>query len=232
MAETLRLSCLIPARGGSKRLPRKNVVEFLGRPIIAYTIDAALACGLFDEVIVSTEDSEIAETALRYGATVARRESGLATDSARITDVCLDFLSRREAEEDCPDVLCVPLATAPMRGAQDIRNICELVTSGRHEFAMAVTGYDHPPYQALRDDGAGNLVPMWPDVVNLRSKELPTLYVDNGSTYCFSVPAFRMQQTLYGSRLGGYVMPRSRSVDIDDPTDFELALFWAGREGA
>jgi CMP-N-acetylneuraminic acid synthetase len=183
-------------------------------------------------VTVSTEDPEIAETALRYGAAVARREPGLATDNARIIDVCFDLLARREAEGNCPDVLCVPLATAPMRGAQDIRNVCELVTSGRHEFAMAVTTYDHPPYQALREDGAGNLVPMWPEVVNLRSKDLPQLYVDNGSTYCFSVPAFRAQQTLYGTRLGGYTMPRSRSVDIDDRTDFDLALFWAGREGA
>lgn len=228
----MRLSCLIPARGGSKRLPRKNVADFLGRPIIAYTIEAALSSALFDKVVVSTEDPEIADVAAACGATVARREAGLASDTARIIDVCLDYIAEREKEGICPDVLCVPLATAPMRGPQDIRSVCELVTSGTHEFAMAVTTYGHPPFQALRDDGAGNLVPMWPEVVNLRSNELPQAYVDNGSTYCFSVLAFKVQQTLYGKRLGGYVMPRGRSVDIDDQTDFELALYWAGRECA
>jgi CMP-N-acetylneuraminic acid synthetase len=228
----MRLSCLIPARGGSKRLPRKNVIDFLGRPIIAYTIEAAQACGLFGSVTVSTEDAEIAEIAQRHGATVAFRSETLAGDTARIVDVCLDYLHNQEAVSRLPDVLCCLLATAPLRGAEDIRAVCERVTSGQCDFSMAVTTYDLPPCQALRDDGSGRLVPMWPELASRRSQELPALCVDNGSTYCVSVSAFREQKTFYGARLGGYPMPRERSVDIDEQADLDLALYWAKKARA
>lgn len=223
----MRLSCLIPARGGSKRLPRKNVIDFLGRPIIAYTIEAAQASGLFESVTVSTEDAEIAEIAKRYGATVAFRSKTLAGDTARIVDVCLDYLHSQTAAGRLPDALCCLLATAPLRGPEDIRAVCGRVISGQCEFSMAVTTYDLPPFQALRDDGNGRLVPMWPELASLRSQELPSLCVDNGSTYCVSVPAFREQKTFYGTRLGGYPMPREKSVDIDEQADLDLALYWA-----
>lgn len=223
------IACLIPARGGSKRLPRKNIVDFCGRPIIAYTIEAALGCGLFDSVTVSTEDSEIARVAEFYGANVTVRESKLASDTARIVDVCLDYIQQQEAKSALPEVLCCLLATAPLRKIEDIRRVCELVTSGSCDFSMAVTTYALPPFQALRTTEDGYLAPMWPDLANKRSQELPQLLVDNGSTYCVNVEAFRRQKTFYGDRLCGHRMPREKSIDIDEQTDLELALYWAER---
>lgn len=223
----MRISCLIPARGGSKRLPRKNIVDFSGRPIIAYTIEAALGCGLFDSVTVSTEDAEIARVAELYGAVVSVRQSDLASDNARVIDVCLDYIQQQEKKGMLPEVLCCLLATAPLRGIEDIRKVCELVICGGCDFSMAVTTYALPPFQALRSTEGGYLSPMWPDMAKKRSQELPQLLVDNGSTYCVKVEAFRRQKTFYGERLGGHRMPREKSIDIDEQSDLEMALYWA-----
>lgn len=210
-------------------MPRKNIVDFFGRPIIAYTIEAALGCGLFESVTVSTEDAEIAHVAEQYGARVVVRQSDLASDTARIVDVCLDYIQQQETKEMYPETLCCLLATAPLRGAEDIRRVCDLVISGKCDFSMAVTTYPLPPFQALRSTEDGYLAPMWPDLVNKRSQELPQLLVDNGSTYCVNVNAFRRQRTFYGERLGGYRMPREKSIDIDEQSDLELALYWGQR---
>lgn len=228
----MRGVCIIPARGGSKRLPRKNIAEFLGRPILAHTVDAAQASGLFSRVVVSTEDAEIAAAAREGGAEVHERSDTLATDTARLVDVCIGFLDEEiRAGRDWDFFACL-LATAPMRSADDIRRAHALIEPGISEFAMAVTSYPLPPLQALRMTDGGFMRPMWPDLINLRSQEAPPLYVDNGSTYIALVPAFRKERTFYGSRLRGHVMPRERSIDIDEPHDLELARWLAQRPRA
>ena len=228
----MRGVCVIPARGGSKRLPRKNVADFLGRPIIAHTIEAAHASSVFSRVVVSTEDPEIAEIAKRAGAELHRRESTLASDTARLVDVCLGFLDEESAAGRTWDFFGCLLATAPMRGAADVKGIHALLEPGACDFAMAVTTYPLPPLQALRADERGVLRPMFPELINLRSQETPALYVDNGSTYLASVSAFRRERTFYGSTLKGHVMPRERSVDIDEPFDLDLARLLAARATA
>lgn len=220
---------VIPARGGSKRLPRKNIIDFLGRPIIAYTIEAASKSGLFERVVVSTEDTEIADIAVKYGAEAVERRIDLGGDTATLRDVCMDFIQTEEKRGCLYEVFACLLATSPMRNADDMRSVGALIEPGVCDFAMAVTNYDLPPHQALRKKSNGMLEPMWPDLVNLRSQEIPELVVDNGSTYFFSVPAFKKERTFYGSTLRGYQMPRERSVDIDDATDLEIARFWAKR---
>ena len=228
----MRAVCVIPARGGSKRLPRKNVIEFLGRPIIAYSIDAAAESGVFSRVVVSTEDEEIAEIARHAGAEVHVRASTLASDTARLTDVCLGFLADQESAGRQWDVLGCLLATAPMRNAEDVRRTRALLEPDVCDFAMAVTTYPLPPLQALRAREDGFLAPMWPELINLRSQETPQLLVDNGSTYFVTVSGFRAERTFYGSRLRGHVMPRERSIDIDEPADLELARALAQRRAA
>lgn len=227
----MRRVAVIPARGGSKRLPRKNVLPFWGRPMLAWTVDAALDTGLFQRVVVSTEDAEIAETARIAGAEVAARDPELAGDGARVTEVCLDFLCREEEAGCSYDVLCVLYATTPLRTAEDIRGVVDLVEPGQWDFALAVTHYDLPPHQALRRGPAGGLEPMWPEMVTARAEEVGELLVDNGSTYAASVTAFRENGEFYGPGLRGHVMPRSRSVDLDDAEDWELLEFYAARRG-
>ena len=222
---------LIPARGGSKRLPRKNVVDFLGRPILAYTIEAALRSNCFARVAVSTDDDEIAGVAARFGADVVRRRSELATDGATLNEVCLDFLAAEEKAVRPWLYLGCLYATAPLRNAEDVRATMNLLEPGRCAFSMAVTGYDHYAHQAMAMAPDGALKPMWPELVERRGSDLPPLRAGNGSTYGVEVAAFRRLKTFYGPGLRGYDMPRERSVDIDTQTDLDLALFWAQRAG-
>ena len=214
---------IIPARGGSKRLPRKNVIDFLGRPIIAYTIEAAIEAECFDRVVVSTEDDEVAGVAERCGAIVDHRKPELATDAAGVVAVCIDFLEREaRAGRDWQVMACL-YATAPLRTAGDIRETVALLSPGVCDFAMAVTAFDHQPHQALKF-ADGWLYPMWPELVERRASDLPALRVGNGSTYAVSVPQFLSRRSFYGPRMRGYEMPRHRSVDIDTRDDLELAL--------
>jgi pseudaminic acid cytidylyltransferase len=220
---------IIPARGGSKRFPRKNIVDFLGRPIIAYTIDAALESGCFERVMVSTEDDEIAAIAQRYGALVDRRAPALATDAATLVEVCLDFLDRETGAGREWTVLACLYATAPLRNAQDIRDTMALLQPGWCSFAMAVTQYDHAPHQALKFAAHGGLSPMWPDLVDRRASDLPALRAGNGSTYAVDTEAFRHQRSFYGPGLRGHEMPRERSIDVDSAADLDFAV-WAAQK--
>jgi len=223
----MKALAVIPARGGSKRLPRKNILRFRGRPIIAYTIEAALKADCFERVIVSTEDAEIAAVAASCGAQVSMRPGELATDTARVVQVCRHVLAEEEGEGRTYNVLCCLYATAPLRNAADIRSTMALLQPGRCDFAMAVTGYSFPPHQALRPDSNGVLHPVWPEMLSKQSQEVGAMLVDNGSTYAVSVPAFLEANTFYGPSLKGYLMPRIRSVDIDEQEDFALAELFA-----
>jgi CMP-N-acetylneuraminic acid synthetase len=222
---------VIPARGGSKRLPRKNVAPFFGRPIIAYTIRAALESNCFDRVLVSTESVDIAEVSRRYGAEIDARPPALADDRAGVVDVCIELLDREAAAGRTYAVLGVLYATAPLRGADDIRATMALLDPGRCNFALAVTEYDLPPYRALRRDADGTLAPMWPDLAFAKSQDMPPLFVNNASTYVVSVPAFLRHRSFTGPGARGHVMPRSRTTDIDMPEDLEEARRKAERAG-
>lgn len=224
---------IIPARGGSKRFPRKNIVPFLGRPAIAATIDAARESGVFSRWVVSTEDTEIAEIAAEFGAEVDSRPASLATDQARLSDVCLDLLDREARDGRRYDALCVLYAPAVLRDATDIRATCGLLAPGICNFAQAVCRYDHYAHQALKLAPDGAVEPMWPDVADCCAKELPTLVCGNGSTYAALVPAFRAARgSFVGPLMKAYEMPPWKSVDIDYPDDLLLAEFYATRHAS
>jgi CMP-N-acetylneuraminic acid synthetase len=217
---------VIPARGGSKRLPRKNIIAFCGRPIISYTIEAAREAGLFARILVSTEDDEIAAVAGRWQAEVDRRPAALASDAATVAGVCLELLDRLEAAGDSYDTLSVLYATAPRRTAADIRATLALIEPGSCDFAMAVTEFERPVHQALELDSEGYAVPAFPDSVNRRADAAGRFAAGNGSTYCVSVAAFRRERTFYGQPLRVHIMPRARSIDIDTVDDLNLALHY------
>ncbi|MCC6642345.1 MAG: acylneuraminate cytidylyltransferase family protein [Deltaproteobacteria bacterium] len=221
---------IIPARGGSKRLPRKNVLPFLGRPMIVHTIEQARESGCFERVVVSTEDEEIGAIARQAGAELHARPERLAGDTATVVEVCLEVLRCEEERGRSYEVFACLYATAPLRSAGDIAAVVALVDD-THPFALAATTYALAPHQALRVTTDGTLLPMWTDLVNLRASELGPLVVDNGSTYAARVGEFRTARSFYGPGLRGHVMPRQRSVDIDEPADYELACWYASRAG-
>lgn len=218
----------IPARGGSKRLPRKNIKEFLGKPIIAYTIEAALQSCLFSDVVVSTEDPEIAQVAESYGASVDIRPAELAGDKITVNDVCLEYLARKEKENIKFDILAVLYATAPMRNGDDIKGVVNLLST-HCQFSMGATVCDDA-HQMLCYKG-GDVEAIFPHLVEMRPSKCTQYCLGNGSTYAVDVAAFKKQKTFYGNKLKVYLMPTSRSVDIDTQEDFNLALYHAERTG-
>jgi CMP-N-acetylneuraminic acid synthetase len=227
----MRRIAIIPARGGSKRLARKNVADFMGRPILTYTIEAARRCALFDRVVVSTEDPEIAAIAAGWSAEVDERPFELATGEATVADVCIELLEREAAGGRDYDVVSVLYATAPLRTADDITAVVSLIEPGRCDFAIAVTEFDLPVHQALRPGDGGSLSPVFPDLVQGRADAAGPIWVDNGSTYAASVPAYREARTFYRPGLRGHFMPRSRSVDVDTADDLAMARHFAARLG-
>lgn len=217
-----RAVAVIPARGGSKRLPRKNVAEINGRPMVAWSVAAALDSGCFERVIVSTDDPEAARVARDTGAEVFERTIDLAGDTARVVDVCLSLLNQLEAEGALPDVLACLYPTAPLRRPADVRAVTDLIRRGDADYAMAVTTFDLPAHQALRLGEDGTLTSMWPDLVERRETDIGPLVVDNGSTYAVHVPAFRASPSFYGAPLRGHIMPRLRSIDVNTAEDLTM----------
>lgn len=220
---------IIPARGGSKRLPRKNVLPLFGRPILAYTVEAALRSGLFARVIVSTEDEEIAAAGRAAGAEILGRADALAGDRARIVDVCRDVLERTAAGGAPADRFCCLLPTAALRDADDIAGAARLLVPGTADFVMGVCDYAKTPLQALRRAADGSLSLMWPELANTPRQEQPALVVDNGSLYWCTTRAFLDFGDFYGPGLRGYPMPRWKSVDVDTDEDWQLLELYAAR---
>jgi CMP-N-acetylneuraminic acid synthetase len=225
----MRNLAVIPARGGSKRLPRKNVLPFMGKPMFVWSAKAALECGLFRKVIVSTEDPEIAAVARQFGVETHNRPSSLATDKSTVAEVCLQLLDELESSGEFFDVLCCLYATAPLRDSRDIASVMDLLGDDEEnlaDFAIAMTEYSHSPYQMLIPAANGFWEPAWPLFSCKKSQEVPPAFAGNGSTYAARIPAFRKCKNFYGPRMRGYRMERLRSFDIDTSDDFEMAT-WA-----
>jgi pseudaminic acid cytidylyltransferase len=218
---------IIPARGGSKRFHRKNIIDFMGKPIITWTIHAAIETSIFEQIIVSTEDDEIAEIASQAGAEVDYRDIALATDEATVNMVCLDVLGKQDKLEKNYDFICCLYATAPLRNAQDIINTVELVTSKSSKNAMAVTNFSLPAFQAMFYSPENKLSPLLPNLINKRSTELNEIVVDNGSTYVATVNSFKEANGFLAPDMYGYKMDKMRSIDIDEEDDYNLALYYA-----
>ena len=211
---------LIPARGGSKRLPRKNILELGGLPMLAHPLRAARASGLFDAVYVSTEDAEIAAVARAHGAEVIERPANIAGDRATVVQVCLHALETHPHI----DRLCCLYATAILLRPESLVAAHALLDeTPEADFVMGVSEYEHPPVQALKADAEGYLSYMWPEWRGVQSQFQPRLLVSNGSLYWARAEALRAEKTFYGRRLKGWVVPSEQVADIDTAADLERA---------
>lgn len=215
---------LIPAKGGSQRLARKNVRAFGGRPLLGWAIDAALASGVIDRLILSTEDEAIADTARQLGADVPfLRPPELARDPAGVVDVALHALASLREVGATYDTLIVLLPTCPLRTAEDIRNAFAVYRDSGTRFLMSVTRSDHNPFNAMTLGTDGGLDFCFPERVGAKPGTLPATYRANGAIHVLDVPAFEAARSYYVRPLAAYVMPPERSVDIDDEVGFRLA---------
>jgi len=174
---------IIPARGGSKRIPRKNIKNFLGKPIIAYSIEAALQCGLFDVVMVSTDDKEIADIAEEYGAEVPfLRSRENSNDFAGISEVCIEVISKYWCSDIYFDCACCILPTAPFIERKRLIEAAEMLASGRFDCIFTVVEYSYPIQRSLKMDN-GFITMKWPENFYKRSQDLEKTYHDAGQFY-------------------------------------------------
>lgn len=214
---------IITARGGSKRIPRKNIKEFLGKPILAYSIEAAIASGAFDEVMVSTDDEEIAAIARSYGAKVPfLRSEATANDFATTADVLNEVLSKYEEMGMVFDMFACIYPTAPFVTAEKLKKAVELLTDSDADSLQPVVRFGFPPQRALavRD---GYVAFNQPEYALARSQDLEPLYHDCGQFYLLRTEAFKQQGKLVMSKTIPLEMPEEEVQDIDNLSDWVLA---------
>lgn len=216
---------IIPARGGSKRIPRKNIRPFLGKPIIAYAIQAALDSGLFTEVMVSTDDDEIASVALNYGASVPfRRSPETANDFAGTIEVLLEVLDNYAQTNYRFEQLCCIYPTAPFISSEQLFNSYQLLLKKNVDIVYPIQQFSFPVQRAFKfNDGLLS----WanPESFLLRSQDLETMYHDAGQFYWFNIPRLLETKQLKGLTAGGIIIDEMHAHDIDTEEDWKIAEF-------
>jgi N-acylneuraminate cytidylyltransferase len=216
--------CIVPARGGSKRIPRKNIRPFAGKPMMAYSIEVALNSGLFDRVIVSTDDDEIASLANGYGAeTPFIRPAELADDHAGTNDVVRHAISWFQQRDIQFEYACCIYATAPFLQVGYLRKGIDLLTASTRSFSFSVTSYPFSVQRALRIVDGEYLEAIWPENNLVRSQDLEEAYHDAGQFYWGRCNAFMDNKILYSPASIPVVLPRHLVQDIDTVEDWDRA---------
>ncbi len=230
MADPKRTVIVVPARGGSKRLPRKNVLPLGGKPLILHAIDVALATGA--HVLVSTDDPEIKSVALtRTDVEVDDRKVELATDIIKVVDVIRELVDRENIQARF-DIIGMLLPTCPFRTAAQVRSGIDALEKDV-DATIAFTTYEFPPTMAVSFDDKGLMNPIFnpsPLITgNTRSQDQAPTYRPNGAFFFSWIAAFRKLRSFYAGRVRGVTMPRINSVDIDDADDFAYAQYLIDR---
>jgi len=214
---------IIPARGGSKRIPDKNIRPFLGKPIISYSIECALSSGLFQRVIVSTDSERIAAIAREHGAEVPfLRSAENSSDHATLATGLIEILQGLDAAGQSYDSFCCLLATAPLVRAKMLLEAHDLLVSGKYDSIVSVHKHDHPILRSLRYSEAGYLEMIWKEHLRTRSQDLEASWHDAGQFYWVTTRAFLDQETIYTKRAGGYPLGHMEAHDIDTLEDWSL----------
>ena len=216
--------CVIPARGGSRRIPGKNIKPFAGKPLIAYSIAAALESGLFGRVLVSTDSEEIAAVARTWGAeTPFVRPAELADDHAGTDEVMLHALDWMEQDGALPDIACCLYATAPFVTAAALRLGQQTLMQTGAATAITVTHFPFPIFRALRPREDGRVEMLWPENLHARSQDLPETFHDAGQFYWLHVGRYRKLRSLYNDDTVPVLLSRHEVQDIDTPEDWLVA---------
>lgn len=215
---------VIPARGGSKRIPRKNIKEFCGKPMIAYSIEAAVKSGCFDIVVVSTDSTEIAEVAQAYGAEVPFiRPEELSNDHAGTIPVIQHAVDWLIEQGEDPVFVCCLYATAPFITPEAIKQGLQQLKDTNAAYAFSATSYAFPIQRAFKIKPSLGVEMFEPELFNTRSQDLEEAYHDAGQFYWGRVDAWQSEKTVFGADATPVILPRHRVQDIDTPEDWQRA---------
>ena len=214
---------IITARGGSKRIPKKNIRDFCGKPMIAYAIQAALKAEIYDTVMVSTDSEEIAKIAKQYGAEVPfMRSSATADDYATTADVLMEVLKAYEARGEEYEYMTCIYPTAPFVTPEKLKHAMDTLKAQKASMVMPVTSFSYPPLRSyvMRE---GHLSMKWPEYYKCRSQDLEPLYHDAGQFYCYAVKEFLQAGGIITQGISPVVVDEMEVQDIDNETDWRLA---------
>ncbi len=215
---------IIPARGGSKRIPRKNIKEFCGKPMIAWSIEAALQSGCFSQVVVSTDDAEIANIAQRFGAEVPfTRPAALSDDLTGTIPVIRHAIEWFIHQGQQPEQACCIYATAPFITPADIRRGFKILTDTGSDYAFSVTSYPFPIQRAIRIAPQGRVEMFYPEQFNTRSQDLEEAYHDAGQFYWGRSNSWLAEKMIFSPDATPVLLPRHQVQDIDTIEDWQRA---------
>lgn len=217
-----RIYGIIPARGGSKGIPKKNIQFIAGKPLIYYTIIAGLGSRYINKLIVSTDDDEIFQIAESYGAIVWRRPEIISGDDSPTIDTVLHVMEQCKMKDNEPEIIVLLQPTSPLRTSSDIDTALELFMNNECDSVISVVRTDHPPFWNLILDGKYLKPLMGQHFFTMRRQELPATYIPNGAIFIVRAKTLKIQRTFYGQKTIPYIMNSERSVDIDSKFDLYI----------
>ena len=226
MIDDKKVLAIIPARGGSKGLPGKNIKELCGKPLIAWTIEQAKSCSNIDRIVVSTDDEKIADIAKKYGAEVPFiRPAELADDTSSTIDVIFHAINWLEEHEDYqPEYILLLQPTSPLLTREDIDGVIQMLKDKNARAVVSVCKTDHHPWWSNTLPENGNMKDfLRPEILNNRRQDLPVFYKLNGAIYLADTDYLREWNSFFGPDTFACEMPKEHSIDIDSDIDFKLA---------
>ncbi|MCW1360261.1 pseudaminic acid cytidylyltransferase [Campylobacter sp. US33a] len=216
--------CIIPARGGSKRIPKKNIIDFLGKPLIAYSIENALSSDIFDEVIISSDDEEIIKIACKYGAKAPFvRDKNLSDDYTSSTAVIKNAIEILAQKGQFYDNICALYATAPLIDSEILKKAFEKFLDNKSEFLFSASEFDYPIQRAFYLDEKNQVYMFDESFYKSRSQDLTKAYHDAGAFYFGKNKAWLENDFLFKPYSSVYLLPRNLVCDIDTLEDLEFA---------
>ena len=229
MIEKNKIVALIPARGGSKGIKNKNIIDLCGKPLISYTIQAALESKYIDKVIVSTDSQEIADVAIKYGAEVPFLRPGeLASDTSKTIDAVMHAVGELEKRKEQYDILILLQATQPLRTADDIDRAIELFIKNKGQSLVSVSPVEDNPILIRTIDNLGRMNSILPMKSTCRRQDMPLYYRVNGCIYINLISELDLNTSFNDNKIP-YIMPKERSVDIDEIKDLLIAQYYISR---
>lgn len=220
----MRNLAIITARGGSKRIPRKNIKDFLGKPIIAYSIEAAIKSEIFDEVMVSTDDDEIANIAKQYGAKVPfMRSAKTSDDYATTNDVIFEVVNSYQKLGENFDYLCCMYPTAPFVNDTILKEAYNKIKTNKYDLVLPIVPFSFPVQRSFIKNESGAIEYSQPENINKRSQDLPNHFHDVGQFYFVGVESYLQRKSLVGKNMYGIEIEELQAQDIDNETDWKIA---------